>query len=142
MNQFDPYINDESKKYVCSYILRRIMEDDEWVEYLPNSFLVAGAIAVSDNREDHAILDFFQDVKEVTDFIMHEIVVPTEQGKLTEEFLAELACQRKNNDLVFVNIPFVLSGINANVVVEAMHTRAETIDFVFQDTNLKDFLEI
>lgn len=127
-----PYI-DESFRYAYSLVYKKNNAMDD-------VYFLVGAIAVSDAREDHAILEFIDDQPDVTNFIVGVFVVNVDL--LTEDWLAHLSMNVKESDDIFITQPFLTKGKSANHVVARLNEVAIARDYIVKDSRIREFLQI
>ena len=104
-------------------------------------YLVAGAVAVSDFNSDHYIDQFFDNDDDLIDFFVNEIVLPTERGNLTEEWLATKAFQRDEDDLFFLDIPFVTEG-TCKDICERIANFSEKSEYLISASKVDQILQL
>jgi hypothetical protein len=105
------------------------------------SALVVGSIAIADELEDHCILQFFEE-DDVTDFFISEIVLPTESGKLNENWVIEKAVWRKENDPFFFSLPMATSALSAKNLCENLYNLWDNEGYLFDATRETEILDI
>jgi hypothetical protein len=123
----------QKMKYIYTNIFRN-MEDLK-------SAIVVGTIAISDKLSDHCILQFFED-DDVTDFFINEIVLPTESGKLTEEWLTEKSFKRSASDLFFFSLPMATPAMSAKTLCENLYNLWENEGYIFDASRETEILDI
>jgi hypothetical protein len=103
--------------------------------------IVVGSIVVSDNLDDHCILQFFDD-DEITDFFINEIVLPTENGQLTEGWLVGKAFWKKDDDEFLFSLPMVSPGRSAKSLSESLYKLWDVESYLFDASREQEVLEI
>jgi hypothetical protein len=103
--------------------------------------IVVGTIAVSDKLSDHCILQFFEE-DDVTDFFINEIVLPTEHGALTEDWLVERAFNRTDKDNFFFSLPMATPAVSAKTLCENLYNLWDNEGYLFDASRETEVLDI
>lgn len=101
---------------------------------------MVGAIAVSDRRQDHAILEFINDQTDVTKFIVGSFVENIDL--LTEDWLAIQSFSRSKDDDVFITTPLLCNGKSADEIVNHFNELAVKRNYIIKDIQINDFLDL
>lgn len=106
-----------------------------------NYSLVIGAIAISDHQSDHAILQF-SDENDITDFFINEIVIPAENGRLTESWLIHKAFEKKESDPFFFSLPLVVPAKSAKLLCENLHFIWSKENYLLDTSRENEIIEL